>query len=124
MTPIGSKTDFPIPVDLLYQVATWSRKPRHDRQMINSLFNRGLLPFRFGQLFIPEDGTNRRLDVLGFSKRDTTEADKRLFNNIYNIRISAELFPDQLVQLTPVTQAPVITYTKQNSIFTVNTIPQ
>ena len=120
---VGSLTSFPIPVDLLYQVATWSRQPRHDRQIIASLFAHNRLPFRFGQLFIPEDGTNRRLDVLGFSKRDTTEADKRLFSNVYNIRISAELFPDQIAQLYEVTQLPSISLTYQNTVYTQNTIP-
>jgi len=57
-------TNFPIPVDLVYQVATWSRQPRHDRQLIAALYSPGRLPLRFGQLPIPEDGTNRRVDVL------------------------------------------------------------
>jgi hypothetical protein len=67
------------------------------------------LPFRFGQLDIPEDGTARRLDMLGFSKRDTTEGGKRLFSNVYNIKISAEIFPDLLAQVYTVTQDPTIT---------------
>jgi len=120
---VGSLTDFPIPVDLFYQISTWSRQPRHDRQLIAALFSPGRLPLRFGQLFITEDATLRRLDVLGFSKRDSTESDKRLFNNVYNIRISSELFPDQIVQLTPVTQAPNITYNYQTEVFTSPTFP-
>jgi len=121
--PVGSPTSFPIPVDLLYQISTWSRQPRHDRKIIADLFNLGLLPFRFGQLFIPQDGTLRRLDVLGFSKRDTTEAEKRLFHNIYNIRISAELFPDQITQVYEVTQTPQVGITYQNTSYTTPTIP-
>jgi hypothetical protein len=96
---INQPIDFPIPVDLIYQVSTWSRQPRHDRQIMSKLFAPGRLPFRFGQLPIPQDGTNRRLDMLGFSKRDTTEGGKRLFSNVYNIRISAELFTQQLVDV-------------------------
>jgi hypothetical protein len=122
-TPEGSTgtnhaTNFPIPVDLYYQVSTWSRQPRHDRQIIAQLFSYGRLPFRFGQLSIPQDGTNRRLDMLGFSKRDTTEAEKRLFSNVYNIRISAEIFEDVLVQLYQVTQNPTITFNYQTVSFT------
>jgi hypothetical protein len=30
--------------------------------------------------------------MLGFSKRDSTESEKRLFMNVYSIRISSELF--------------------------------
>jgi hypothetical protein len=100
---INQPIDFPIPVDLIYQVSTWSRQPRHDRQIMAKLFAPGRLPFRFGQLPIPQDGTNRRLDMLGFSKRDTTEGGKRLFSNVYNIRISAELFTSQLNDVYAVT---------------------
>jgi hypothetical protein len=107
---IITTTQFPIPVDLFYQISTWSRQPRHDRQLMAALFAQGRLPFRFGQLYIPEDKTLRRLDMLGFSKRDTTESDKRLFSNVYNIRVSAELFPDQVAQVYQVTQAPHISY--------------
>jgi len=96
---INQPIEFPIPVDLIYQVSTWSRQPRHDRQIMSKLFAPGRLPFRFGQLPVPQDGTNRRLDMLGFSKRDTTEGGKRLFSNVYNIRISAELFTQQLVDV-------------------------
>ena len=100
---INQPVEFPIPVDLIYQVSTWSRQPRHDRQIMAKLFAPGRLPFRFGQLPIPQDGTNRRLDMLGFSKRDTTEGGKRLFSNVYNIRISSELFVDQLFNVYKVT---------------------
>jgi hypothetical protein len=111
-------TQFPIPVDLFYQIVTYSRQPRHDRQIIAALTYQGRLPFRFGQLHIPEDNTLRRLDMLGFSKRDTTESGKRLFSNIYNIRISAELFPDQVAQVYQVTQQPTITYDHGTTPFT------
>jgi hypothetical protein len=102
-TAESQPVNFPIPVDLIYQVSTWSRQPRHDRQIMAALFSPGRLPFRFGQLIIPEDNTMRRLDMLGFSKRDTTEGGKRLFSNVYNIRISSELFPDQLSDVYTVT---------------------
>ena len=116
---ILSTTQFPIPVDILYQISTWSRQPRHDRQLIAALFAPGRLPFRFGQLLIPEDKTMRRLDMLGFSKRDTTESEKRLFSNVYNIRVSAELFPYQIDQVNQVTQPPTISSTyKMNSSIT------
>ena len=118
---VDHNVNFPIPVDLLYQVSTWSRQPRHDRQIIASLFGPGRLPFRFGQLAIPEDGTNRRLDMLGFSKRDTTENGKRLFNNVYNIRISAELFPDLLVRMYQVLENPTISLEHQDIPFSINT---
>lgn len=113
--------NFPIPVDLMYQVSTWARQPRHDRQLIKALFAPNRLPFRFGALFIPEDATMRRVDMLGFSKRDRTEEDKRLFSNVYNIRVSSELFTEDLVQLYAVLEPPIISYTEQDTPFT--TIP-
>lgn len=112
-----SNTTFPIPVDLFYQIVTYTRQPRHDRQIIAALTLPGRLPFRFGQLRIPEDNTMRRLDMLGFSKRDTTESGKRLFSNIYNIRISAELFPDVIDQVYQVLYTPTTTYKPQFTTF-------
>lgn len=117
---IITQTSFPIPVDLIYQVSTWARQPRHDRQIMAKLFAPGRLPLRFGQLPIPEDGTNRRLDMLGFSKRDTTEGGKRLFSNVYNIRISAELFPELLAEVYEVLEEPTISFDYQDTPFTIN----
>lgn len=116
---INQPIEFPIPVDLIYQVSTWSRQPRHDRQIMAKLFAPGRLPFRFGQLPVPQDGTNRRLDMLGFSKRDTTEGGKRLFSNVYNIRISAELFTQQLTGVYQVLDV-VSSLESQNEVFTTN----
>jgi hypothetical protein len=113
---LNQPVNFPIPVDLIYQVSTWSRQPRHDRQIMAKLFAPGRLPFRFGQLTIPEDNTMRRLDMLGFSKRDTTEGGKRLFSNVYNIRISAELFPDQLTDVYEVLSVNTL-YNYQSTVF-------
>jgi len=86
------KQPYPMPINLDYQVTTFSRQPRHDRQMLAQLFSPTKLPVRFGQLYVPEDNTWRRLETLGFSKRDTTEADKRLFMNVFSIRLTSELF--------------------------------
>jgi hypothetical protein len=123
-TPEGSDpmmntaTFWPIPVALYYQVTTYARQPRHDRQLISAVYNNNRLPFRFGSLYIPEDGTLRRLDMLGFVKRDITESDKRLFSNVYNIRVSAEVLPDVLTQLYQVLEPPTITYTVSDTPFT------
>jgi hypothetical protein len=95
---IDYQTYYPMPVNLDYQVATYSRQPNHDRQIMGALFQIGRLPVRFGSLYVPQDNTLRRLDVLGFSKRDTTEADKRLFVNIYTIRVSSEIFRTSLFE--------------------------
>ena len=56
--------------------------------------------------------------MLGFVKRDTTESGKRLFSNVYNIRVSAEVLPDVLTQLYQVLETPTITYTVSDTPFT------
>jgi hypothetical protein len=107
---------------LYYQVTTYARQPRHDRQLIAAVYNNDRLPFRFGSLYIPEDSTIRRLDMLGFVKRDTTESSKRLFSNVYNIRVSAEVLPSVLTQLYQVLEPPTITYTVSDTPFTKLTV--
>jgi hypothetical protein len=86
---------WPIPVNIDYQVTTYSRQPRHDRQILSQiLYTR--IPMRFAVLE-PEDGnsagagTVRRLDLLDISKRDVTEQGKRLFVNAFTVRVSSEI---------------------------------
>jgi hypothetical protein len=94
--------EWPIPINLDYQISTYARQPRHDRQIISQLLN-GPLRMRFATLEIDADNSFRRLDFLGFSKRDTTENGKRLFVNVFNVRISSELIPGEIYELNPVT---------------------
>lgn len=115
---VSNGVDYPIPVDLTYQITTWARQPRHDRQIMASMYTLGRLPLRFGSLPIEEDGTVRRLDMLGFSKNDRTENDKRLFSNVYTIRVSAEIFQSELVQLYQVEESPTISFMSQDTPFT------
>ena len=83
--PIPFETDFPIPVNLDYQITTYSRHPRHDRELLTKvLYDR--LPFRFGTLDL-DDNTVRRLDVLDVTKRDVTEQARRLFVNAITVRV-------------------------------------
>jgi hypothetical protein len=122
-TPEGVDPEFdfetykPIAVNLDYQITTYSRQPRHDRQIMASLFGPSRLPLRFGLLAIPEDNTVRRLDMIGFSKRDTTEGDKRLFSNVYMVQVSSEILREDLVQMYKVLYPPTTTYTVQDTIF-------
>jgi hypothetical protein len=91
----------PIPVSIDYQITTYARHPRHDRELMTQiLFTK--LPFRFGWLEILEKtntvgdtttntSTLRRLDVINVSKRDVTEQAKRLFVNAISVRVSSEI---------------------------------
>jgi len=89
----GWDIDYPIPVNIDYQITTYSRQPRHDRQILATLLHTKL-PFRFATLETGPNtvyGTSRRLDVLDVAKRDITEQGKRLFVNAITVRISSEI---------------------------------
>lgn len=81
--------DLPIPVNIDYQITTFCRHPRHDRQLMAELMY-SRLPFRFGTLDL-NDNTVRRLDVLEVAKRDLVEQGKRLFMNAITVRVSSEI---------------------------------
>lgn len=82
--------EMPTPVDLIYQVGTWARNPRHDRQILRACITRGRTTLR-GGVIATADGYTRRLDYLGHIKRDREEGGKRLFNNIFRLRMSSEV---------------------------------
>jgi hypothetical protein len=85
----GWEIDIPVPINIDYQVTTFARNPRHDRQILGQLMV-DKLRLRFGYL-LPNDDTVRRLDVLDITKRDTVEAGKRLFMNAITVRVSSEI---------------------------------
>ena len=88
--------NFPIPVNIDYQITTYARQPRHDRELLAQLLYTRL-PLRFGTLDTGTNdatGTTRRLDVLDVSKRDVTEQGKRLFVNAFTVRVSSEIAPE------------------------------
>ena len=87
--------NFPIPVNIDYQITVYSRQPRHDREILAQLLYTKI-PLRFAVLNIGPNtasGTTRRLDVLDISKRDVTEQGKRLFVNAITVRVSSEIAP-------------------------------
>lgn len=107
------KDHLPIPVSIDYQVTSYSRHPRHDREIISQLtFEK--LPFRFGILQL-NDGTVRRMDVLDISKRDVTEQAKRLFVNNVTVRVSSEVAQGQLKTLYKVSQVNLDTLAALNA---------
>lgn len=91
----GKDMDYPIPVNIDYQITTYARQPRHDRQILAQLLYTKI-PLRFAVLDAGPNtlyGTTRRLDVLDISKRDITEQGKRLFVNAFTVRVSSEIAP-------------------------------
>jgi hypothetical protein len=109
----GKDMDYPIPVNIDYQITTYSRQPRHDRQILAQLLYTKI-PMRFAVLQ-PTDNTVRRLDVLDIAKRDVSENGKRLFVNAITVRISSEIAPSTFNKLYKVLQLD-ITGTTDNPI--------
>jgi hypothetical protein len=85
----GWDMDWPVPIIIDYQITSYARQPIHDRQIMAQMITTKL-PLRFG-VVEPDDGTVRRLDVMGISKRDVTENGKRLFVNAFTVRVSSEV---------------------------------
>ena len=92
---------WPIPVQIDYQITTYARQPRHDREILAQILYTKM-PMRFGILAVDNNdaqGTLRRLDLLDISKRDITEQGKRLFVNAFTVRVSSEIAPETYNQL-------------------------
>ena len=96
---------WPIPINIDYQITTYARQPRHDREILAQLLYRKI-PLRFAVLNT-DDNTVRRLDVLDVSKRDITEQGKRLFVNAITVRVSSEIAPELYNKLYKVLQVTV-----------------
>ena len=96
VTPSGANTytyEIPIAWDLVYQITTYSRHPRHDRAIISYLLNKVFVSKR-GYLAVPNDlGTEtsyRHLMLEEFVKRDTIEDNRRLYRNVFTVTVSSE----------------------------------
>ena len=88
---VGYLNEMTTPINLDYQITTWSRNPRHDRQMMSRIMTGGMVMLRGGWLEVP-DGTIRRMDWLGHFKRDSVdENSKRLQSNVFRVRVSSEI---------------------------------
>jgi hypothetical protein len=101
--------NWPIPVNIDYQITTYARQPRHDRQILAQLLYTKI-PLRFAVLETgpnTQSGTTRRLDVLDVSKRDITEQGKRLFVNAITVRVSSEIAPETFNKLYKVQELNV-----------------
>ena len=92
----------PIPVNIDYQITTYARQPRHDREILAQIMYKKI-PLRFAVLQ-PDDNTVRRLDVLDIAKRDVTEQGKRLFVNAITVRVSSEIAPETYNEMYKVLQ--------------------
>ena len=106
----GKDMDYPVPVNIDYQITTYARQPRHDREVLAQLLYTKI-PLRFAVLNTGPNtasGTTRRLDVLDISKRDVTEQGKRLFVNAITVRVSSEIAPSTFNKFYKVQELNVI----------------
>lgn len=97
-------TDMPIPLNINYLVEVFTRKQQHLIQLTGALMDFNRLPPRLGFLAIPEDGTVRRIDILGGPEytESKDERNKRLFVGTYGIMVSSEIFLKEIYTLPPV----------------------
>jgi hypothetical protein len=98
--PVAAESTYsyyaPVVYDLYYQVSSYSRHPRHDRGIMLSMLN-SKIPGKYGHLMVPQDngvGTvARHMFLEGFVKRDSIEDGRRLFRNVFSIRVVSEMTP-------------------------------
>lgn len=85
----------PTTYDLFYQVSSYARNPRHDRAIIFSMLNEKI-PGKYGHLIVEDaNGSGkavaRHMFLEGFAKQDTVEDGRRLFRNVFSIRVLSEM---------------------------------
>jgi len=95
-----------VPVDLVYQVSTYTRSQRHDRQL-TALMLRRVFPFQ-GRSWIPvpEDDTMRRVTLTNWASSDLLDQEsgykKRIFRKVYTLTMNAEIPSTDFISSTRV----------------------
>lgn len=126
-TNVSYAYEIPVAYDLIYQVTSYSRHPRHDRSIIFQLNQK--FPGMRGHLPVPNAlGTataNRHLFLESFYKNDRAEGEhgnKRLLKNVYTIRVVSEMTPAEAAVAIPGVTA-VSLNKNANGSWTAQTIP-
>jgi hypothetical protein len=88
----------PIAYDLIYQVTSYTRHPRHDRAVLYQLMNK--FPSKYGKLAVPNELDTqtgyRSMFLDGFVKRDAVEGEtgnRRTLRNVWTLRVISEMTP-------------------------------
>jgi len=89
--------EYPLPMDFDYTVTASARINQHISQISGTLAMSRLHP-RFAQMTCPA-GTVRRITILGTTRTNSMETDKRLFRQVYQVRVSTEV--EDIVTLLP-----------------------
>jgi hypothetical protein len=113
--------DIPVAYDLVYQLTTHARHPRHDRSILFQMWNK--FPSKFGKLAVSNQlGTEaavRSMFVDGFVKRDTFNSEdggnRRLLRNVFTVRVVSEMTPAVAAQASKATESVIINVPTNNS---------
>lgn len=107
-TPVSGLSysyDYPVAYDLVYQITSYSRHPRHDRAIMYQMLNK--FPLRYGKLAVPNQlGTEtayRSMFLDGYVKRDAVDdetGNRRTLINTFTIRVVSEMTPQQVLIAT------------------------
>ena len=108
IAPVTGRTyqyTIPVAYDLVYQVTSWARHPRHDRALMHALLTK--LPSKYGYLIVPNqlgtENSSRSMFLDGFVKRDTVESEtgnRRLLRNVFSVRVVSQMTPIQAATAT------------------------
>lgn len=91
--------DLPVAFDIIYQITTHARHPRHDRAILFQMWNK--FPAKYGKLPVSNQIDTkigwRSMFVDGYVKRDTFEdsesGNRRLLRNVFTVRVVSEMTP-------------------------------
>lgn len=122
------KYEVPVAYDLVYQITSYSRHPRHDRAIIFQLNQK--FPAMRGHLAVPNAlGTStayRHMFLESFYKQDSAEGqngNKRLLRNIYTVRVVSEMTPIAAAAVPIVDVAAVSLNRNANNSWSETTVP-
>jgi hypothetical protein len=97
---------FPLPYNFDYRVTIYCRKMLgHLQPLMAQLATEPYLPYHFGYLNVPQDGTIRTMLLMGGPEIEygKDKDDKRLFRATYMVRVCSEIVPT-VYQNVPVEQ--------------------
>jgi len=119
--------EVPVAYDLVYQITSYSRHPRHDRAIMYQLHQK--FPGKRGHLPVPNDlGTStgyRHMFLESMAKNDRAEGEngnKRILRNIFTVSVASELTPSVISNLIPTATSVVINQTPLSLSFPIDKI--
>ena len=105
--------EYPVPVNIDYEITALAREKSHLMALVATLTGYYRLPPRFGSLYIPQDRTARRIEMLASTgiEADRDADNKRIFRAKYAIRVPSEIIPADYPAIFDVTKVNISTLT-------------